>query len=63
MKLRVRIYDCLRFWLPTLSAVFVGQVIAIGRFRGSAPKAENGFVARRIVSSPEPDETQLKKDQ
>ena len=39
------------FGLPALPAVFVGGLITNGCFRISAPKAENGFVARRIVSS------------
>jgi len=34
-----------------LSAV-VGALITMRRFRSSAPKAKNGFVARRIVSLP-----------
>lgn len=38
--------------LPALPAVFVATLITIRCFRMSAPKAGNGFVAQRIVSSP-----------
>jgi hypothetical protein len=34
-----------------LGAVFVAALITMGRFRSSAPKAQNGFVAPPIVSS------------
>jgi hypothetical protein len=34
------------------STVLVVPLITMRRFRSSAPKAKNGFVARRIVSSP-----------
>jgi len=35
-----------------LGTVFVAALITIKRFQSSAPKAQNGFVAGRIVSSP-----------
>jgi hypothetical protein len=41
----------------------VDHVIAVGCFRTSAPKTENGFVAQRIVSSALPDETMAGKIQ
>jgi hypothetical protein len=43
--------------LPAATRRPVVGLITIGRFRSSAPKAENGFVAPRIVSWPKADET------
>jgi hypothetical protein len=40
------------FDLPTVPTVFAGELITAGCFRMSAPKAGNGFVIGRIVSSP-----------
>jgi hypothetical protein len=42
---------------------FVGKVITNGCFRLSAPKAENGFIPARIVSSTRSDETLAGKKQ
>ncbi|WP_154073492.1 hypothetical protein [Bradyrhizobium erythrophlei] len=46
-----------------LSAVVVGVLITMRRFRRSAPKAKNGFVTQRIVSLPRADETMSRKSQ
>jgi hypothetical protein len=47
--------------MPALSAVVFVSLITIRCFQMPAPKAENGFVTGRIVSSPKPDETFSRK--
>jgi hypothetical protein len=47
--------------MPALSAVVFLSLITIRCFQMPAPKAENGFVTGRIVSSPKPDETFSRK--
>src|ERR1700744_1528770 len=54
MKLTVRIDFSPDFPVRRCPPVFVGRLITIPGFQNSAPKAENGFVDGRIVSSAHP---------